>query len=134
MNKDFSMFSHNLKCTEGNNMEDKKQEKDPNGLGQHEAGAKLDHGKPMSGVLLRMFGRALYSVTEVGTFGAKKYTLGGWQSVENGQQRYNDAGARHELKIGMGEEFDSESGFPHLAHKAWNALAELELYLREKEK
>ncbi|CAM0027382.1 endolysin [Vibrio phage K121] len=107
-------------------------EQDPNGIGQHDNGAKLDAGKPMAGRLLGMFGGALMAVSEVGTFGAKKYTEGGWQHVEDGFKRYDDAGMRHFLKRGMGEEFDEDSELPHLAHEAWNALAKLELYLREK--
>ncbi|WWO62230.1 hypothetical protein [Vibrio phage vB_VcM_SY] len=107
-------------------------EQDPNGIDQHDSGAKLDAGKPMAGRLLGMFGNALMSVAEVGTFGAKKYTEGGWQHVEDGFKRYDDAGMRHFLKRGMGEEFDVDSELPHLAHEAWNALAKLELYLRDK--
>ena len=107
-------------------------EQDPNGIGQHDDGAKLDAGKPMAGRLLGMFGGALMAVSEVGTFGAKKYTEGGWQHVEDGFKRYDDAGMRHFLKRGMGEEFDAETELPHLAHEAWNALAKLELYLRDK--
>ncbi|CAM0044925.1 endolysin [Vibrio phage K392] len=107
-------------------------EQDPNGIDQHDSGAKLDAGKPMAGRLLGMFGGALMAVSEVGTFGAKKYTEGGWQHVEDGFKRYDDAGMRHFLKRGMGEEFDEDSELPHLAHEAWNALAKLELYLREK--
>lgn len=107
-------------------------EKDPNGLEQNKPGAKLDYGKPMAGRLLGLFGNALMAVSEVGTFGAKKYTEGGWQHVDDGFKRYDDAGMRHFLKRGAGEEFDSESNMPHLAHEAWNALAKLELYLREK--
>ncbi|AUR97649.1 hypothetical protein NVP1243O_26 [Vibrio phage 1.243.O._10N.261.54.B5] len=107
-------------------------EQDPNGIDQHDNGAKLDAGKPMAGRLLGMFGGALMAVSEVGTFGAKKYTEGGWQHVEDGFKRYDDAGMRHFLKRGMGEEFDADSELPHLAHEAWNALAKLELYLRDK--
>ena len=81
-------------------------ERDPNGINQHDNGAKLDAGKPMAGRLLGMFGCALMAVSEVGTFGAKKYTEGGWQHVEDGFKRYDDAGMRHFLKRGMGEEFD----------------------------
>jgi hypothetical protein len=34
---------------------------------------------------------------------------------------------RHELAIARGELIDPETGYPHLAHIAWNALARLEL-------
>ncbi len=104
-------------------------EQDPNGINQHAPGAKLDAGKPMAGVL-GDFGLALMAVAEVGTFGANKYTRGGWQSVPNGIERYTDAAWRHLLKEPL-EPLDDDSGLSHAAHMAWNALARLELQLRE---
>ncbi|WP_444897912.1 dATP/dGTP diphosphohydrolase domain-containing protein [Microbulbifer sp. SSSA005] len=103
-------------------------ERDPNGKDQHEPGAKCDEGKIMAGVL-DDFSLALMAVAEVGTFGANKYTRGGWQQVPNGRQRYRDALWRHHLKE-RHETKDPETGLLHKAHKAWNALAELELELR----
>lgn len=107
-------------------------EKDPNGLSPSDAGAKLDFGKPMCSQTLGMFSRALMEVAKVGTMGAKKYSMGGWQHVENGEARYADARMRHYLYRNMGEEVADDSGLLHLAHEAWNVLAELELYLRRK--
>lgn len=98
---------------------------------QHEPGAKLDDGKPKSGVL-GDFGRALNAVAEIGTFGADKYSRGGWQHVDNGIERYGDAMWRHLLAEGANEH-DSESGMKHAAHLAWNALARLDLMIREQE-
>ena len=106
-----------------------KAEIDPNGVDQHAPGAKLDSGKILAGVL-GDFSRALMAVAEVGTFGAKKYTRGGWQQVKNGFVRYTDALWRHLLKENI-EPVDKDSGLPHEAHLAWNALARLELKLRE---
>ena len=106
-----------------------KKEKDPTGKSQHEAGAKLDDGKIMGG-LLSDFSLALMAVAEVGTFGAKKYTRGGWQTVPDGVTRYKDALWRHLLEE-KHEDVDTQSGFKHEAHLAWNALARLELMLRE---
>lgn len=80
------------------------------------------------------FPNALAHVDRVGKFGAKKYTKGGFLSVPNGEVRYNNAGVRHNIKHLSGELTDSDSGELHLAHKAWNALAELELYLRANKK
>jgi len=40
---------------------------------------------------------------------------------------------RHVTKEAKGEVLDDDSGFPHQAHTAWNALARLELYLRAQE-
>jgi hypothetical protein len=108
------------------------EESDPNGVGQHEPGAKLDAGKVRAGVL-GQFSRALLAVAEVGTHGAEKYSRGGWQTVENGIERYGDAGWRHKLK-GAYEDLDPDSNLKHKAHEAWNILAELELILREENK
>ena len=104
-------------------------EKDPNGIGQHEPGAKLDDGKLLAGIL-QQFSFALTAVLEVATFGAKKYSRGGWQHVPNGFERYSDAMMRHYLKETV-EPVDEDSGLSHEAHLAWNALARLELKLRE---
>lgn len=106
------------------------KEKDPNGKSQHEAGSKLDEGKVLAGVLAD-FGLALTAVAEVGTFGANKYTRGGWQSVPKGIERYTDATWRHLLKERYHAD-DDDSGLLHAAHMAWNSLARLELLLREK--
>lgn len=106
-------------------------EYDPNGLRPSDPGAKLDAGKVMAGVLAD-FPRALKEVAAVGTFGAKKYSRGGWQSVPNGVERYTDAFWRHLLEEGI-DPVDTDSGLLHAAHVAWNALARLELMIRELE-
>lgn len=103
-------------------------ESDPLGIDQHAPGAKLDSGKQLAGVLLD-FSRALEAVADVGTFGANKYTRGGWQSVPDSERRYTDALMRHLLKM-QREELDPDSGLEHLAHLAWNCLAVLELKRR----
>ena len=107
----------------------KEQELAPNGIGQHDPGAKLDHGKVLAGIL-QQWPRALTAVLEVATFGAQKYTRGGWQYVENGVERYTDAMFRHLLKEPI-EPTDPDSGLAHDSHVAWNALSRLELRLRE---
>lgn len=106
-------------------------EVDPNGKDQHEAGAKLDNGKPDTSLLL-MFGLALKEVAAVGTFGAAKYSRGGWQSVPDGGTRYTSALLRHLLAEDR-ELLDEDSGLLHASAVAWNALARLELLLRERE-
>lgn len=106
-------------------------EVDPHGIGQHQEGAKLDAGKPDASLLL-MFGKALTEVAQVGTFGARKYTRGGWQSVADGRNRYTAAMLRHVFKENN-EDHDTDSGLLHAAHAAWNALARLELMLREED-
>lgn len=104
---------------------------DPNGTAQHDAGAKLDAGKPDLSLLL-MFGQALSAVGQVGTFGANKYTRGGWLCVPEGEHRYTAALMRHLLAEGDSY-LDKEMRLPHAAAVAWNALARLELILRERD-
>ncbi len=104
-------------------------EHDPTGRDQHEPGAKLDAGKPRPALVLGGFVLALRAVTEVGTFGAAKYSENGWRSVPDGTQRYTDAMLRHWLADPGGLSPDPDSGLAHAAHLAWNALARLELML-----
>ena len=107
-------------------------ESDPNGTQPHEAGAKLDAGKPMIGLVMAPFGLALREVAKVGTYGAKKYSRNGWESVPDGVNRYTDAMYRH-LLIEHQQRLDADTNIMHAAHAAWNALARLELMLREVE-
>lgn len=104
-------------------------EADPTGRSANEPGAKLDAGKPLAGVLMD-FSLALLAVADVGTFGARKYSRGGWQHVPEGVTRYTDALWRH-LLAERHEPHDQDSGLLHAAQTAWNALARLELMLRE---
>jgi hypothetical protein len=99
----------------------------------HSPGAKADDGKPDLDLVLGDFARALEVVGEIGTAGAKKYSEHGWLSVPNGIRRYLSAGWRHVLKFRRGEIYDYDSKQLHLGHAAWNALAVLELYLREQD-
>ena len=105
------------------------KEKDPNGLNPHEPGAKLDQGK-VEAALLHDFGLALTAVAEVLTVGRKKYSVSGWTKVPNGYRRYSDALWRH-LLTSKYEAYDQDTGLDHDAQIAWNALARLELKLRE---
>lgn len=109
-------------------------ENTPDGLEQHEAGAKLDAGKNRLGLVLGGFSSALQAVGEVGTFGANKYTDNGWKSVSDGEVRYTDAMLRHQLKELSGESADPDSQMLHAAHTAWNALARLELQMQRRAK
>lgn len=106
-------------------------ETDPTGKAASDPGAKLDAGKNRLGLMVGGFSKALEAVGQVTTFGANKYSPGGWQHVENGVERYTDALYRHLLKEAQGEEVDADSGLMHAAQSAWNALARLELMLRE---
>lgn len=106
----------------------------PQAAPQPAGGVKYDAGKPRYGLVLGGFSRALERVVQVGTFGANKYSDDGWLSVPGGHARYTDALLRHHFAEAGGEELDGESGMLHAAHRAWNALAVLELKLIELEK
>jgi hypothetical protein len=106
-------------------------ESDPNGTPQHAPGAKLDAGKTRLWLVFSGFARALEEVGKVGTFGAKKHCDDGWKSVPDGYARYSSAMLRHIMKEARGEAIDPDFGLLHAAHAAWNALARLEILLKE---
>lgn len=98
-------------------------------------GIKYDDGKaPVDKGFLAYFPRAILEVARISQMGSKKYTWGGWKTVEDGLQRYRDAEARHVLMEYIEGETDKESEMLHAAHRAWNAMAQLELLLIEREK
>lgn len=104
-------------------------ESDPNGKQPFEAGAKLDNGKaPIYRGVINYFPEALKQVALVSEFGASKYSWKGWETVPDGINRYSDALLRHI----MAEGHDADSKMLHAAHAAWNALAVLELMLRDR--
>ena len=105
-------------------------ERDPHGLPPDAPGAKLDADKLRVDLVLDSFSLALIEVAKVAGYGARKYSEGGWQHVEQGEQRYRAAAGRHRLKR-VRETHDPDSHILHLAHEAWNVLAELELALRK---
>lgn len=109
-------------------LEARDKEQDPSGKSPHQPGAKLDAGKPLAGEVLSGFAAALEAVIEVGTHGARKYTLGGWRSVDDAERRYTSAMLRHWLAEHH-ETRDAKSGLTHAAHVAWNALARLHFVL-----
>ena len=110
----------------------KTPEIDPKGLTADQPGAKFDAGKVRPSLILNDMPRAMLAVSEVGTYGANKYSEGGWLEVEGGIDRYTDAMDRHRLKEGL-ESHDADSELLHAAHLAWNALARLELMLKGQE-
>lgn len=110
-------------------------ETDPSGKPLNTPGAKADAGKIKPWLVLGSFSRALEEVSKVGTAGAKKYTPNGWKTVENAEERYMEAFARHMLEIGKGNEMDdgpTGTYTHHIANMIWNLCAVLELKLNEK--
>jgi len=109
-------------------------ERDPHGIPQRQPGAKLDAGKsPILRGAVQYFPRALGAVSDISQHGATKYTWKGWQSVPDGVDRYGDALMRHLAGEEIDGPVDPETGLSHAAQVAWNALARLELMLRDGE-
>lgn len=96
---------------------------------------KLDVGKPpIYQGFIKYFPRAIEAVASISKFGYEKYgTWGGWLGVDDGMNRYMDAKCRHMIDEAKGEERASDSKLLHAAHEAWNAMAKLELLIREQE-
>lgn len=117
-----------------NNTINLKPESDPHGLAAHTPGAKMDAGKePVTQGVLQYFPRALKAVSMVSLAGAKKYAWKGWEKVPDGINRYDNALGRHLLAEAIEGPVDKDTQCLHKAQVAWNALASLELYLREQE-
>lgn len=90
------------------------------------------HKLPIDIVISRQFPNALKAISCATEFGHSKYPEDvdylNFSRVENGVQKYADACQRHNMEK---YSVDSDSGLPHIFHKAWNAMAELEMYLKE---
>lgn len=92
---------------------------------------KADDGKDRFDLLMTKEGcaGAIADVVKVLSFavrpkeqGGKGYVPHSWRQVPEGRRRYLSAMYRHLAAIERGEEVDDESGLPHLAHVATNAL------------
>lgn len=95
---------------------------------------KYDAGKsPLFRGCLGYFPKALRAVADVSLFGATKYAWKGWENVPDGFIRYTDGLARHLSYEGEGQTIDPDSRLLHAQHVAWNALARLELLLKERD-
>ena len=82
--------------------------------------AKTGEGK-LDWTLLPM--KALEQVVKIMEFGGKKYPRDSWKAKTGEyRQRYQAAAMRHLVELMNGNEIDSESGLPHAAHLACNAL------------
>jgi hypothetical protein len=110
-------------------------ETDPYRILPNQPGAKLDSGKidVLRGTI-RYFPKALEAVARVSELGARKYAWDGWRTVPDGINRYGAALARHLVY----EPYARDSGAGglgedvlHASEVAWNALARLELILKE---
>lgn len=124
---------HKMSCSKskyGDTYAGIKMQLDPNGIDQHQPGAKLDLGKNEVSLIMEGFARALLEVAKVATYGANKYTRNGWETVPDGVYRYSNAAHRHYFGRIIDGDLDPESQLFHEAHEIWNKLAAFELKLR----
>lgn len=92
-------------------------------------GKKYDSGKLMWHLLPLSL---VKPVVEIFQYGLKKYKQeGSWKHLDNGYVRYRNAFFRHLEAHESGQTHDPESGFPHIQHCAWNALAMMYFALKE---
>lgn len=97
-------------------------------------GVKTNSLKPQMSLLFKQFPKALEAIVKCSEYGHSKYKETdkdylNYTRVDGGSKTYADAGLRHRLEQGN----DLESGLPHQFHVAWNALAELQLWIQENE-
>lgn len=93
---------------------------------------KYDAGKaPVYRGAIAYFPNAISGVSQVSAFGATKYAWNGFLHVPDGFNRYSDGMVRHIIEEGKGNFLDPESRLPHDWHIAWNALARIELRLKD---
>lgn len=64
---------------------------------------------------------ALLALGDVYAYGEKKYNRNNWRKGNEWYKFYGSA-LRHLLRWQNGEDIDSESGLPHLAHAMWNVV------------
>lgn len=80
---------------------------------------KHDQGKAQVHLVDPLF---INGVARVLTFGAKKYAAWNWAQGSFDHSRLYNAAMRHLMAHWAGEDFDPESGIPHLYHAACNLM------------
>lgn len=104
----------------------------------YDSGVKHDSDKlPYFTVLFKQFPNALREVVKCSAAGHEKYkeTDLDWQNfsrVDRAETRYKDAMLRHMTEEGVVEDMLSYGEVTHEAAVVWNALADLEIKLRNK--
>ena len=86
---------------------------------------KTDHKDDKGKLMWHLLPLSLMKpVVEIFQYGLQKYNEeGSWAKLDNGYIRYRDAFFRHLEAHESGQLNDTESGYPHIQHCAWNALA-----------
>jgi len=74
--------------------------------------------------------QALLEVGKVAGFGEQKYSRLNYMKGYDWNLSF-DAMLRHSLSFWNGEDLDPESGLPHMAHAAWQALTLLAFFLKD---
>lgn len=87
-----------------------------------ELGAKHDQGKLLFSCFTQGLAPVIKGVVAVLTYGAQKYKRDSWQHVPNARQRYLEAFERHMNEINLGQQYDLESGLPHIFHAICNLM------------
>lgn len=93
---------------------------------------KYDKGKlPVGRMIVNQFPQALKGISLVSAFGDFKYDTGigdSYIDIKNSKGRYKDACIRHFIE---GDGIDDEMLVSHKFAMAWNALASLEIFIKE---
>jgi hypothetical protein len=95
-------------------------------------GQKYNQNKLPISIIFKQFPDAIKAIVKCSQYGHNKYKntdsdFLNFKRVKEGSKAYADAGLRHRMQIGT----DEESKLPHQYHVAWNALAELQLWIEE---
>jgi len=105
-------------------------ETDDSEYGVGDDGVKYDNGKLRYDLIPV---EALESIIKVYTMGAEKYADRNWEKGMSWGRVFG-AVMRHAWAFWRGEEFDQESGLPHMAHAGWGCLALLHYAKYNKDK
>jgi hypothetical protein len=92
-------------------------------------------GKVRMDLVMQDMPRAIEGLARVMTWALeeKGYKESDWLTVPDGIGKYHGGLHRHDNKEMRGQTFDDESNLHHAYHTAWNAMARLELILRDEE-
>lgn len=102
--------------------------------------AKYSKSPVYQGFIAR-FPRAMLEIARVSVFGTTKHDVPlndmSYMDLPNAGTVYNDAEARHLVGLAIDGNVNADpadGGMLHLAQKAWDALAALEIFLRDQER
>lgn len=135
-NFDFGLDTKVAIIFKGEPTESNELEKQIDRVLDYDSGVKHDSDKlPYFTVLFKQFPNALREVVKCSAAGHEKYkaTDLDWQNfsrVDRAETRYKDAMLRHMTEEGVVEDMSAYGEVTHEAAVVWNALADLEIKLR----